>query len=100
MSGFTWAEYDKTKHLTRREKTILDDLILYFESYYIDDEDIDGNIIKPDKNALRKNKDIFDEIVCTFYNNRSLIDNSLKKISDTNEIDEKLSFCPNNYVDI
>ena len=31
------TEYKMTKHLTRREKTILDDIITYFDHYYLED---------------------------------------------------------------
>ena len=80
-------EYKQTKHLSRREKDIIDEMIIFAENYQLEDEDIDGNIIKPDKNTLRKNKDIFDELIFAFYNNRSLIDRTLKKLTENNSID-------------
>ena len=80
-------EYKQTKHLSRREKDIIDEMIIFAEHYQLEDEDIDGNIIKPDKNTLRKNKDIFDELIFAFYNNRSLIDRTLKKLTENNSMD-------------
>ena len=77
------AEYKQTKHLSRREKEILDEMITFFENYKLEDEDIDGNIIKLDKEIFRKNKNLFDELIYAFYNNRSLIDRTLKKITDS-----------------
>ena len=70
-------EYKETKHLSRREKDILDEMIIFAEHYQLDDEDIDGNIIKPDKDTLKKNKEIFDDLIYAFYNNRLLIDRTL-----------------------
>jgi len=49
-------EYKETKHLSRREKNILDEMISFFEKYYLEDEDIDGNAIKQDKEVLKKIK--------------------------------------------
>jgi hypothetical protein len=80
------SQYKQTKHLSRREKDILDEMIKFTENYYLEDEDIDGNIIKPDKETLKKNKDIYDELIYAFYNNRILVDNTLKKITSGMEI--------------
>jgi hypothetical protein len=80
-------EYKETKHLSRREKDILDEMIIFAEHYQLDDEDIDGNIIKPDKDTLKKNKEIFDDLIYAFYNNRLLIDRTLKKLTENNQID-------------
>jgi hypothetical protein len=78
-------EYKQTKHLSRREKDVLDEIITFSENYKLEDEDIDGNIIKPDKDTLRKNKNMFDDLICAFYNNRSLIDHTLKKLTEIDE---------------
>jgi len=80
------CEYKLTTHLSRREKDILDEIISFSENYKLEDEDIDGNIIKPDKDTLRKNKNMFDDLIYAFYNNRSLIDRTLKKITETEEL--------------
>ena len=79
------SQYKQTKHLSRREKDILDEMIKFTENYYLEDEDIDGKIIKPDKETLKKNKEMFDELIYAFYNNRLLIDKTLKKMSNTND---------------
>jgi len=52
----------------------------------VEDEDIDGKIIKPDKEILRKNKNMFDNLICTFYNDRLLIDRTLKKLTESEEL--------------
>jgi hypothetical protein len=80
------VEYKQTKHLTRTEKEILEELIFYIDNYYLENEDIDGNVIKPDKETLKRNKDIYDELIYEFYNNRLLVDNTLKKITSSMEI--------------
>jgi hypothetical protein len=80
-------EYKETKHLSRREKDILNEMIIFTEHYQLEDEDIDGNIIKPDKETLKKNKDMLDDLIYAFYNNRSLIDRTLKKLTENNQID-------------
>jgi hypothetical protein len=80
-------EYKETKHLSRREKDILNEMIIFTEHYQLEDEDIDGNIIKPEKETLKKNKDMLDDLIYAFYNNRSLIDRTLKKLTENNQID-------------
>ena len=80
------SQYKQTKHLSRREKDILDEMIKFTENYYLEDEDINGNIIKPDKETLKKNKEMFDELIYAFYNNRILVDNTLKKITSGMDI--------------
>jgi hypothetical protein len=76
-------EYKETKHLSKREKEILDEMIHIAENYNLDDEDIDGNMIKPTK----KTKEMFDELIYAFYNNRSLIDRTLKKLTENVTLD-------------
>ena len=73
-------QYKQTKQLTKIELTFLDEMILFCKNYYLEDEDFDGNIIKPNKDILRKNQNMYDEVKCAFYNNRALIDNTLKRV--------------------
>ncbi len=73
-------QYKQTKQLTKIELIFLDEMILFCKNYYLEDEDFDGNIIKPNKDILRKNQNMYDEVKCAFYNNRALIDNTLKRV--------------------
>jgi len=80
------TKYKQTKHLSHKEIEILETIIKFSEKCNLDDEDIDGNPIKIDKNILKKNKDFIDELICTFYNNRDLVEQTLKKLTDTKNI--------------
>ena len=80
------VEYKQTKHLKQTDKEILDNLIIYIDETYLVNKDIDGNTIRIDKESIKKNKIIYDELIFAFYNNRALVDKTLKRISDSKDI--------------
>ena len=90
------TKYKQTKYLTNREIEVLETIIKFSEKFNLEDEDIDGNPIKIDKNTLKKNKDFIDELICTFYNNRELVEQTLDTLTDKS-ITNKLN---NNILDI
>ena len=55
----------------------------FLKSCNLEDEDIDGNIIKPNKDSLKKIKEFYKELIYIFYNDRNLVEKSLKDILDT-----------------
>jgi len=60
-------------------------------SLWDDLEDIDGNIIRPDKETSKKIKDLYTEIVYIFYNDRDLVEKTFKQIAQK-EISEEFAY--------
>jgi hypothetical protein len=83
-------EYKQTKHLSRREKDVLDEIITFSENYKLEDEDIDGNIIRPDKETTKKIKELYDELILMFYNDRDLVEQTLKQLTAEFEANDNL----------
>jgi len=52
----------------------------------LEDEDIDGNIIRPDKETTKKIKDLYKELIYIFYNDRNLVEQTLKDIDKDNKL--------------
>jgi hypothetical protein len=49
-------KYKQTKFLSKKEIEILGSVIAFLQTSNLEDEDIDGNIIRPDKETTKKNK--------------------------------------------
>jgi hypothetical protein len=82
-------KYKSEKKLSQRDITTLKCVIDFLKNGF-DDEDIDGNIIKPDKDTLKKTKNFYKELIYLFYNYRELVTNTFNKISDNNETNNNL----------
>jgi hypothetical protein len=74
-------KYKQTKHLSKKEIEILGSVIAFLQTSYLEDEDIDGNIIKPDKETTKKIKELYDELMLMFYNDRDLVEQTLKQFT-------------------
>jgi len=86
-------KYKQSKHLTKRDFEILGEVIQFLKNSN-DDEDINGNIIRPDKEANKKIKDLYEEIIYIFYNDRDLVEKTFKQIAQKENSDESI------YLDI
>ena len=73
-------EYKNENKLTKRECNILNDLIKFLKTAYIETEDVDGNIVKGDKETIKKLKNFHKEILRMFYNNRTMVGKNIKKL--------------------
>jgi hypothetical protein len=80
-------KYKQSKHLTKRDFEILGEVIQFLKNSN-DDEDIDGNIIRPDKETSKKTKDLYEEIIYIFYNDRDLVEKTFKQIAQKENSDE------------
>jgi len=49
-------------------------------------EDIDGNIIRPEKNTLKNIKELYKELTYIFYDNRDIISKNINKVSEEDMI--------------
>ena len=79
-------KYNQTKHLTKREIEMLGSVIAFLKTCNLEDEDIDGNIIRPDKETTKKIKDLYKELIYIFYNDRNLVEQTLKDIDKDNKL--------------
>ncbi len=61
-------------------------MLIYLWSANLEDEDIDGNIIRPDKETTKKIKDLYKELIYIFYNDRNLVEQTLKDIDKDNKL--------------
>ena len=87
-------KYKSEKKLSHRDITTLKCVIDLLKNTY-EDEDIDGNIIKPDKETQKKNKNLYKELIYLFYNYRELVIKTQNKIfeninNDDNIIDQNI----------
>jgi hypothetical protein len=48
----------------------------------MEDEDIDGNVIKPDRSTLKNIKELYKELSYIFYDNRDSITKNINKVSE------------------
>ena len=83
-------KYKQTKHLSKREIEILGSVIGFLKNSNLEDEDVDGNIIRPDKETTKKIKELYDELILMFYNDRDLVEQTLKQL--TSELDTEILY--------
>jgi len=94
------TKYKKTKHLSKKETEILISIMEFLKSCNLEDEDIDGNIIKPNKDSLKKIKEFYKELIYIFYNDRNLVEKSLKHILDSDtDLETDIKQLLNNNLD-
>ena len=84
------VKYKQTKFLSKKEIEILGSIIGFLKNSNLDDEDIDGNIIRPDKETTKKIKELYDELILMFYNDRDLVEQTLKQLTAELEQDDYL----------
>ena len=71
---------DYQNRLSKREFSYIVDMIDFLKNSYIETEDVDGNIVKGEKTKVKKLKDIHKQLQYLFYDNRSIVQNNMKKI--------------------
>jgi hypothetical protein len=71
-------KYKTLKKISNKEYGFLTDTINFLKTY-IDNEDVDGNIIKNDKVTEKKIKDLYKDLQFMFYDNRLLITQNMDK---------------------
>jgi hypothetical protein len=75
---------DYQNRLSKREFSYIVDMIDFLKNSYIETEDVDGNIVKGEKTKVKKLKDIHKQLQYLFYDNRSIVQNNMKKIDKVN----------------
>ena len=84
------VKYKQTKFLSKKEIEILGSVIGFLKNSNLDDEDIDGNIVRPDRETTKKIKELYDELILMFYNDRDLVEQTLKQLTAELEQDDYL----------
>jgi hypothetical protein len=72
--------YKEENKLTKTEYNDLKELITFLQTSYLETEDVDGNVIKGDKDTTKKLKKIHKTIKELLYNNRLMVGQNIKKV--------------------
>ena len=59
--------------LNTRELSFIKDIIVFLKTAYIESEDGNGNIIKGEKTSAKKLKDVYNQLLYMFYDNKDII---------------------------
>ena len=69
--------YEK-KLISPKEYNIIKDTLTFLKTNFIEAEDVDGNIVKSDKQTVKKLKEQHNGITNMLYDNRTQISNNIK----------------------
>jgi hypothetical protein len=83
---------NQTKPISKKQRELLFDNFNWLKHFDFTDEDIDGNLIKSDKDLIEKYKKIYNKYELLLYNNRHMITNK-------NQLNNK-SNVGNNFIDV
>jgi hypothetical protein len=56
-------QYKDKRKISNKDLNILTNVLDFLKNCYLEDEDVDGNIIKPEKNTLKKIKDLYKSLL-------------------------------------
>jgi hypothetical protein len=84
---------NQTKPISKKQRQILFDNFNWLKHFDFTDEDVDGNIIKSDKDLIEKYKKIYNKYELLLYNNRHMITNKNQSINNKTNI-------RNNFIDV
>jgi len=74
----TFAEkFKNEKKLSQREYNSISTTLEFLKNSYIETEDVDGKLIKGDKDVVKKLKQHHNDIINTLYDNRETINNNI-----------------------
>ena len=60
---------------------ILASVLEFLKTINLEDEDVEGNIIRPEKLVMKNIKELYKELTYIFYDNRDLVNKNITKIS-------------------
>ena len=75
-------QYKTNKRLPKKDLDILATVLEFLKTIILEDEDVDGNIIRPDKSTLKNIKELYKELTYIFYDNRDSITKNINKVSE------------------
>ena len=78
-------DFKEKKKITDREYNNINKKLDFVKNTFIETEDVDGNIVKGDKNDVKKLKDDRSNIVNAIYDNREVINANIKHCKKINK---------------
>ena len=72
-------KFKAKKLLSQIEIHTLKETIDFLKNAYLETEDVDGNIVKADKEMARKLKDFYEKIKLMIYNNNDMVNKNITK---------------------
>jgi hypothetical protein len=75
------SQYKANKKLPKKDLEILASVLEFLKTINLEDEDVDGNIIRPEKLVMKNIKELYKELTYIFYDNRDLVNKNITKIS-------------------
>jgi hypothetical protein len=75
-------QYKTNKKLPKKDLEFLASVFELLKTMNLEDEDIDGNIIKPEKIRLKDIKELYKELAYMFYDNRDFVTKNITKVSE------------------
>ena len=73
-------DYLAERKISRKEYDFVMTSINFLETSFFETEDVDGNIIKADKDTVKKLKEIYKELLYQFYDYRKMVSDNIKKL--------------------
>jgi hypothetical protein len=68
------------KKIGNNEYKMLREHLKFIKDNYNDNEDVDGNVIKLDKETEKKIRSFYKDLMYLFYDNREMVSANMKKI--------------------
>ena len=82
-------KYFNEDRITKKVYDAVIKSVKFLRNSYFQTEDVDGNIVKGDKDMTKELREKYEELICMFYNNRQLIDDNYEQIlSQINELNK------------
>ena len=75
-------QYKTNKKLPKKDLEFLASVLEFLKTVNLEDEDIDGNIIKPEKSVLKNIKELYKELTYMFYDKRDIVTKNITKVSE------------------
>jgi hypothetical protein len=75
-------QYKTNKKLPKKDLDFLASILEFLKTINLEDEDVDGNIIRPVRSLLKNIKELYKELTYIFYDNRELVNKNINKISE------------------
>ena len=73
-------DYREENKITKKEYEFVMSSIKFLETSFFETEDIDGNVVKGDKETVKKLKEIYKELLYQFYDYRKMVSDNIKTL--------------------
>jgi hypothetical protein len=72
-------QFTEKKILHQHEISAIKEIINFLKNAYLETEDVDGNVVKADKEMARILRDIYEKLKLMIYNNNDMVNKNLAK---------------------